>query len=167
MYSWIRLTWTSKIESGSTASPVADRSQSANRPLATRFAARNFRRNAGSSASGTTSWSRARSVTQPSPTASVNRDERPGLARSSQRRGVTPFVLLLNRAGNSPARSLSTVSRSSREWSAATPLVLCDPTTARCAIRTFFSGPSSIRLTRETRPSSPGDSRGPRRGTGG
>ena len=50
-----------------------------------------------------------RSVTQPSPIASVSRADRPGLARSSQRRGVTPLVLLLNRSGNSPARSFSTV----------------------------------------------------------
>ena len=47
------MTWTSKSESGSTASPVADRSQSANRALAARLAARNPWRKAGSSARGT------------------------------------------------------------------------------------------------------------------
>ena len=38
--------------------------------------------------------------------------------------------------------------RSSWEWIAATPLVLCVPTIARLAMRTCFSGPSSIRLIR-------------------
>ena len=38
-----------------------------------------------------------------------------GLARRSQRRGVTPFVLLLNRSGNKSARSLTVMVRSSLE----------------------------------------------------
>ena len=82
-----------------------------------------------------------------------------GLASSSQRRGVTPLVLLLKRSGNISARSLTVVVRSSSEWIAATPLVLCEPTMARLAMRTCCSGPSSIRLMRSTRPSSPGNAR--------
>ena len=39
---------------------------------------------------------------------------------------------------------------------AATPFVLCEPTIARFAMRIFRSGPSSTRLTRSRRPSSPG-----------
>ena len=58
-----------------------------------------------------------------------------GLASSSQRRGVTPLVLLLKRSGNISARSLTVVVRSSFEWTAATPLVLCEPTMARLAMR--------------------------------
>ena len=42
---------------------------------------------------------RSRSVIQASPIASVIRGDRTGLASSSQRRGVTPLVLLLNRSG--------------------------------------------------------------------
>ena len=79
-----------------------------------------------------------------------------GLASSSQRRGVTPLVLLLKRSGNISARSLTVCVRSSSEWMAATPLVLCEPTMARLAMRTFRSAPSSTRLTRATRSSSPG-----------
>ena len=46
--------------------------------------------------------------------------------------------------------------RSRREWMAATPLVLWEPTIAKLAMRTFCSVPSSMRLTRATRPPSPG-----------
>ncbi len=84
------------------------------------------------------------------------RRDRSGLASRSQRRGVTPLVLLLNRSGKISARSETTVVRNSREWISATPLVLCVPTIARLAMRTRFSGPSAIRLTRETRPGSSG-----------
>ena len=45
------------------------------------------------------------------------------------------------------------------EWISATPLVLCVPTIARLAMRTRFSGPSAIRLTRANRASSPGKGR--------
>ena len=38
--------------------------------------------------------------------------ESAGLAISSQRRGVTPLVLLLNRSGNNSARSLTVIVRS-------------------------------------------------------
>ena len=82
-----------------------------------------------------------------------------GFACCSQRRGVTPLVLLLNRSGNTSAKSRSTRVRNRSEWMAATPLVLCEPTTARCAIRTRRAGASSIRLTRPTRASSPGKCR--------
>ena len=61
------------------------------------------------------------------------------MASSSQRRGVTPLVLLLKRSGNISARSLTVTVRSSSEWIAATPLVLCEPTIARLAIRILRS----------------------------
>ena len=63
---------------------------------------------------------------------------RGGLASRSQRLGVTPFVLLLKRSGKASARSRTVVSRRNLEWIAATPLVLCEPTIARFAIRTCF-----------------------------
>ena len=61
---------------------------------------------------------------QPSPMALGDKRARSGLASKSQRRGVTPLVLLLNRSGKISARSETTVVRSSREWISATPLVL-------------------------------------------
>ena len=81
---------------------------------------------------------------------------RPGLASNRKRRWVTPLVLLLKRSGNISAKSGTTVFLSSPVWMAATPLVLCVPTMAMCAMRTFLDSPSSIRLMRETRASSPG-----------
>ena len=88
--------------------------------------------------------------------ASVIARESAGFDKCSQRRGVTPLVLLLNRSGNISARSLTVIVRSSSEWMAATPFVLCEPTIARFAIRILRCGVSSTRLTRSTRPSSPG-----------
>ena len=85
---------------------------------------------------------------QPSPIASVIAPASAGLASSSQRRGVTPLVLLLKRSGNISARSLTVIVRSKLGWIAATPLVLCEPTMARLAMRILRSAPSSIRLMR-------------------
>ena len=79
-----------------------------------------------------------------------------GFASRRKRRCVTPLVLLLNRSGKSAAKSGTTVRVSSSEWIAATPFVLCEPTIARFAMRIFFGCASSIRLTRASRPSSPG-----------
>jgi hypothetical protein len=45
------------------------------------------------------------------PEASVMTRESAGFASNSQRRGVTPLVLLLKRSGNSSARSLTVVDR--------------------------------------------------------
>ena len=46
LYSWMRLIWQSKMESGSTAWPLVDLSQSANCTLASRLALRNAARKA-------------------------------------------------------------------------------------------------------------------------
>ena len=72
--------------------------------------------------------------------ASVISSPGPGLASSSQRRGVTPLVLLLNRSGNISAKSATVLVRSSSEWMAATPFVLWEPTMARLAMRTWRAG---------------------------
>ena len=101
-----------------------------------------------SSANGLSLLNWARSVIQPSPMAAVIVLARAGFASSNQRRGVTPLVLLLKRSGNISARSLTVTVRSSFEWIAATPLVLCDPTIARFAMRTCLLAPSSIKLMR-------------------
>ena len=115
LYSWMRLIWQSKIVSGSTIWPDVDLSQSANCDLASRLALRNASRKALSSASGLSLLSWPRSVIQPSPIASVIVPASAGFASSSQRRGVTPLVLLLKRSGNISARSLTVVVRSSSE----------------------------------------------------
>ena len=131
-------------------------SQSANCALACRLALRTSSRKAGSSANGCSPLSFARSVIQPSPIAPVITADSAGFATSSQRRGVTPLVLLLKRSGNISARSLTVIVRSSSEWIAATPLVLCVPTMARLAMRILRCAPSSTRLMWRTRSSSPG-----------
>ena len=92
--------------------------------------------------SGLSLPSSARLVIHASPIAVVTRFASAGLARRSQRRGVTPFVLLLNLSGNISARSLTVVISAGGEWIAATPLLLCDPTIARLAMRTCLVGPS-------------------------
>ena len=79
-----------------------------------------------------------------------------GLACCSQRRGVTPLVLLLNRSGNISAKSRSTRVRNKSEWIAATPFVLCEPTTAKWAMRTRRVGAFLDEADRRTRASSPG-----------
>ena len=136
LYSWMRLIWQSKMVSGSTVWPDVVLSQSANCTLASRLALRKALRKPVSSASGLSLLSWPRSVIQPSPMASVIVRASAGFASSSQRRGVTPLVLLLKRSGNISAKSLTVVVRSSSEWIAATPLVLCEPTMARFAMRT-------------------------------
>src|SRR5207249_4227485 len=136
----MRLTWLSKMVSGSTACPEVVRSHCAKADLAARFAPRNAPRKPRSSARGSSLASSPRSVIQPLPMASVMMRASAGFASSSQRRGVTPLVLLLKRSGNISARSLTVVERRSAEWIAATPLVLCEPTMARFAIRTCFVG---------------------------
>ena len=156
LYSWMRLICTSNSVSGSRLIPAAALIQSTNRTFAARLAARNFPRKAASAASGSIFRRADMSVTQRSPTASVSSFARSGLASSSHRRGVTPLVLLLNRSGNSPAKSGTVLVRSSSEWMAATPLVLWVPTIARLAIRTLRTGASSTRLTRAAFASSPG-----------
>ena len=148
LYSWMHLIWQSKMVSGSTISPVADLSQSAKCDLTSRLALRSSPRNALSSASGLSLLNWLRSLTQSSPIASVIVPASAGFASSSQRRGVTPLVLLLKRSGNISARSLTVIVRNRPEWIAATPLVLCEPTMARLAMRIFRSAPSSTRLMR-------------------
>ena len=123
-------------------------SQPAKRSLASRLAWRNSPRKAGSSASGCNLRSWSRSVIQPSPIGFVMSRASGGLASSSQRRGVTPLVLLPKRSGNISAKSGTTFVFSNSEWMAATPLVLWVPTIARWAMRTFRAGFSSIRLMR-------------------
>ena len=72
LYSWMRLTWQSKIVSGSTVSPDFDLSQLAKWDLVSRVAARKLSRKLLSSASGFSLLSWLRSVIQPSPIASRN-----------------------------------------------------------------------------------------------
>ena len=49
--------------------------------------------------------------------------------------------LVVEASGKTSARSRTVVLRRSSEWIAATPLVLCEPTIGRLAMRMCFSGP--------------------------
>src|SRR5437870_11833152 len=120
----MRLIWQSKIASGSTISPDVDLSQSANFTLASHIDLRNSSRALETSANDLSSLSWLRSVIHRSPMTCVIAPDNAGLASSNQRRGVTPFVLLLKRSGNISARSLTVVVRNSLECKAATPFVL-------------------------------------------
>src|SRR6266853_5750006 len=140
--------WQSKMLSGSTVTWELRRSQLANWHLALRLAFRNESEKPASAANGLILRNSERSLIHPSPMASVIEPESAGFDKCTQRRGVTPLVLLLNRSGNISARSLTVIVRSNSEWIAATPFVLWEPTIARFAIRTLRWGVSSTRLTR-------------------
>src|SRR5215831_8344310 len=111
----MRLTWQSKMLSGSTTWPVEAFSHVTKLDLALRLALRKVSRKELSPARGFRRLSRLRSVIQASPIALVIAAARSGFARSNQRRGVTPLVLLLKRSGNISARSLTVVVRSRLE----------------------------------------------------
>ncbi len=72
-----------------------------------------------------------RSVVHAVPTRSLISSESVGLHMASQRRCVTPLVLLLNRSGHSSAKSRKSPDASRSEWSCATPLTEHEPTMAR------------------------------------
>jgi len=80
----------------------------------------------------------------------------PGLLSSTQRRGVTPLVMLWNLPGSSSKKSRSTVRFRSSVCSAATPLIARLPTAATCAMRTARGPCSSMSDMRAARSSSPG-----------
>ena len=144
----MRLTWQSKIVSGSTIASECGLSQSAKLRLGGALGACGIRRGSrrrrpAAEASATAS----RSVTQASPMAS--RDERRrgriGQQQPAPRRDAVGLVVeaLGERLGEVAHRRRAQES----EWMAATPLVLCEPTIARFAMRRSApSGPSSIRL---------------------
>ena len=117
LYSWMRLTWLSKIESGSTVTPDVGLEPSAKLRLRLALGlADGIAEAAVIRPAAAACASSVRSVIQPSPIASVILQARAGFASSSQRRGVTPLVLLLNRSGYNSARSLTVTVRSRSEW---------------------------------------------------
>src|SRR5262249_8815819 len=103
----MRLIWQSNMLLGSRACPQADCSQSENCDLAWRLARRKSARKAASPASHFNSAISLKSVVQPSPIASEMTLDSAGLAISSQRRGVTPLVLLLKLSAYLSPTSLS------------------------------------------------------------
>src|SRR6266481_5633998 len=133
----MRLTWQSKMVSGSTTCPVVAFSQLANLTFASSFDLRKVSWKFESLANGLSLRNSARLEVQRSPMASVIVFASGGLHSNNQRRGVTPLVLLLKRSGNNSARFLTVILRSRPEWMAATPLVLWEPTMARLAMRTL------------------------------
>src|SRR5438093_365278 len=122
LYSWIRLTCTSNIDSGSTATSVRSIVNLARASLFRLFTASSRSRSEPSSTNSSRRRSSLRSRIQPSPIALVIRWASGRFACRSQRRGVTPFVLLLNRSGQSLAKSGASNFFTSSLCSAATPL---------------------------------------------
>ena len=72
------------------------------------------------------------------------RPARSGFASRMKRRGVTPLVTFVNLPGKNSSKSGSTFSRSSCEWSSATPLTFAPATVARYAMRTERYGCSAM-----------------------
>jgi len=132
LYSWMRFTWMSSRAPGAPRTPVNSSTRASARALATAFTSRQRAQKAGSAALALRPSSWARSVIQASePSVSEMSARSGGLQKASHRRGVTPFVLFWNLAGHRSAKSLKMVSRMMSEWMAATPLTVCDATTAR------------------------------------
>ena len=107
LYSWMRLTWLSKMRVGVDGLP-GGRLQPVGelRPWPPRLACRKPSRNAGVVGQRVASSASLAKIGDPAVADRVGDErDRSGLARSSQRRGVTPLVLLLKRSGNISARS--------------------------------------------------------------
>ena len=101
--------------------------------------------------------SSSRFVVQPSPMASVISAARPGLACSSQRRGVMPFVLLLMRPGSSAVEvGERRLLEDARVCSAATPFTEWLPDERRGAPSARGRRSSRMAVRRTCSPSSPG-----------
>ena len=73
--------------------------------------------------------------------------ESAGFASSSHLRWLTPLVLEWNLSGKSAAKSGSSCERMSDVCSSATPLIACDPTVARTAMRAILGLLSSMMLS--------------------
>ncbi len=107
--------WQSNIVSASTLKPNFILNHSAQSLLFSRFTCTNLSRNPASSASDLSRANCSRSVIHALPMASVIKSASGGFASKSQRRGVTPLVLLLNLSGNISARSLTVMVRNNSE----------------------------------------------------
>ena len=79
-----------------------------------------------------------------------------GLAPSSHRRGVMPLVTLVNCSGHSSAKSGKSRERTRLECTLATPLTVCEPTSASTAMRTALGSLSSMMDMRDSLSVSPG-----------
>mmetsp|Transcript_6223 Transcript_6223/g.22460 ORF Transcript_6223/g.22460 Transcript_6223/m.22460 type:complete len:236 (-) Transcript_6223:1546-2253(-) len=69
-----------------------------------------------------------------------------GFACNNQRRGVTPLVTLMNFSGHINRKSGNSCDLRSLVWIMATPLTVCEPMTAKFAMRTIFGDDSSMIL---------------------
>ena len=168
LYSWMRLTWTSKSAAGSTRCRCARGCSRARRSLFDRLTARQRSWNAASSACGSRASSRARSVIHPSPIASSSRRASAGLLERQE----APRRHAVGHVAESIGPQLGEVAQhrllEQLECSSATPLTPWLPTVARFAIRTRFvaalaRSATSARRARRRR----GSARAPRRGSGG
>ena len=114
------------------------------------------RRNSALSASGLSDCNWSRSSRHAGPMRASSSAARPGLACASQRRGVTPLVILVKRSGHNAAKSAKMVCTKRLECRADTPLTLWLPTIDKCAMRTRRSPVSSISDKRARKAESPG-----------
>ena len=108
--------------------PVCLCTKAAKSRLLARLISRHFQRKAASSAYGSSRRNCARSLIQSSPMVLRISPDNRRLLSTSQRRGVTPLVMLVNFSGHSSWKSRSTSWVISRECSSATPLIEWLPT---------------------------------------
>src|SRR6056297_3043182 len=101
LYSCIRLTCTSNRESVFRLTPVLLYTYSACSRLLFCLTSHHWERNSSSSIKSSSCRSSSKSFNQLSPIQSLIKPASRGLQRAIQRRGVTPFVLLLNFSGAS------------------------------------------------------------------
>ena len=157
LYSWIRLIWLSKIESGSTTSPEVAFSQPAKASLGRALRLAKLLAEAGVLGQRQ-QFAQLRQVGDPSsPIVRVMSADKAGFACCSQRRGVTPLVLLLKRSGIQLGEVAQHVLAQQlrvnrRDAVGAVRADHCQMRHAHPPRRRL----SSIRLTRCTRASSPG-----------
>ena len=74
-----------------------------------------------------------------------------GFACNSHRRGVTPFVTLMNFSGHINKKSGNSKDFKSLVWIIATPFTVCDPMTAKLDMRTILGDDSSMILIDDMR----------------
>mmetsp|Transcript_23788 Transcript_23788/g.76437 ORF Transcript_23788/g.76437 Transcript_23788/m.76437 type:complete len:289 (+) Transcript_23788:1096-1962(+) len=157
LYSWMRFTCTSNSACSGTLMPVAFSMYAARRTLFHSLTSANLAWNSGSSANSARPLSSSRSVTHASPpSVLVASLASRGLASSTQRRGVTPFVLFWNFPGNILAKSGNSLVCTSSECRAATPLTVCEASTLMWPMRTILGKPSWMMDMRDSLSMSPG-----------
>lgn len=138
LYSWILLTWISNKESKLNSTPVLDLTNYQSLSLLWRLMSAYSFKILTSSAILTIFFNSSWFKIQSSDLKCLSKKaDNLGLHNFNQRRGVTPFVLLLNFYGLMSTNSLNKNFFNNSEWSAATPLTEWEPTILKLAILIF------------------------------